>query len=142
MLGLKDLVLLCMIRISLTKDNQTYTDKADYSRFLNVEFREVNGHINMLATPTREAGNAIMTLEIRRVYDGGSRGDTRQVIGGEIDYRFVINSTMNYSLSYTGDNVNVDGNNESIKLNSLIKNYKRFQFKYFSRETLAYDINI
>lgn len=104
--------------VSLTKDNQTYTDKADYSRFLNVEFREVNGHINMLATPTREAGNAIMTLEIRRVYDGGSRGDTRQVIGGEIDYKFVINSTMNYSLSYTGDNVTVDGNNASVTLNS------------------------
>lgn len=53
-----------------------------------------------------------MELRIARVYDGG-QGKTQSIVGGEIEYVFVLNSNVKYSLSYVGDNVNIDVNNKN-----------------------------
>lgn len=104
--------------LSVTVNNIVLTNEQDYSEFVSINFVEVNGKIHMQITPRKEN---TMTILIKRVYDGGRDG--LAVVGGEIEYKFVVNSTIRYELQYevasagfATEKLKVDGNNANIEI--------------------------
>lgn len=75
----------------------TYTNPSDWIGSIDVAIENTAGQstLKFYKTPTE-----LIKIEIvvRRSYIGGERVDELSVVGGTIDYRFVINDDKNYSL--------------------------------------------
>lgn len=80
--------------VSVSVDSQVLTKEEDYASYLSITFSEDG---RMLILPKKDS---TMTILLQRIYSGGLQDDALSVVGGVIEYKFVLNSTVNYSLQF------------------------------------------
>ncbi len=83
--------------VSVKLGDVTYTNPSDWIGSIDVAIENTAGQstLKFNKTPTEPVKIEIV---VRRSYIGGEGVDERSVVGGTIDYRFVINDDKNYSL--------------------------------------------
>ena len=76
----------------------TYTNPSDWIGSIDVTIEKNNAGQSTLTFKKTPTGLIKIEIVVRRSYIGGEGVNERSVVGGTIDYRFVINDDKNYSL--------------------------------------------
>ena len=95
-----------IVRVEVASFGHAFTDPADWQGYINAYITNLNGNSTLVLGYPQTSDR--IEIVVRRSYNGGEDINARSVVGGTIDYHFVLNDDREYTVR-----AQHDGNTEN-----------------------------
>lgn len=95
-----------IVSVQVASIDHAFTDPADWQGYINAYITNLNGNSTLVLGYPQTSDR--IEIVVRRSYNGGEDVNARSVVGGTIDYHFVLNDDREYTVR-----AQHDGNTEN-----------------------------
>ncbi len=96
-----------IVSVQVASIDHAFTDPADWQGYINAYITNLNGNSTLVLGYPQTSDR--IEIVVRRSYNGGADADSLSVVGGTIDYHFVLNDDREYTVRAEHDDNTENG---------------------------------
>lgn len=96
-----------IVSVQVASIDHAFTDPADWQGYINAYITNLNGNSTLVLGYPQTSDR--IEIVVRRSYNGGADADSLSVVGGTIDYHFVLNDDREYTVRAEHDDITENG---------------------------------
>lgn len=96
-----------IVSVQVASIDHAFTDPADWQGYINAYITNLNGNSTLVLGYPQTSDR--IEIVVRRSYNGGEDINARSVVGGTIDYHFVLNDDREYTVRAEHDGITENG---------------------------------
>ena len=96
-----------IVSVQVASIDHAFTDPAQWQGYINAYITNLNGNSTLVLGYPHPSDR--IEIVVRRSYNGGADADSLSVVGGTIDYHFVLNDDREYTVRAEHDGITENG---------------------------------
>lgn len=96
-----------IVSVQVASSDHAFTDPAQWQGYINAYITNLNGNSTLVLGYPQTSDR--IEIVVRRSYNGGEDINARSVVGGTIDYHFVLNDDREYTVRAQHDGITENG---------------------------------